>query len=749
MANTAGTGSSFTGTASADIIVAEETGITGATTDTINGLAGNDVIFGDHDELFVDAGAGNATIGTAIDINDETLWSTKANPDVGDTSVPYTSVLATGANELDYFKVTVGAGQTITVDLDYGFGPYGGPSFDSVVRLVDINGGELAYNDDSDITEGGRGSSPITGTLSRDSYFTFTNTGGLALNYFIEVGRFNGEGLPGDVVTSGATYMLNVSVTGHANTNIAAFSADIINGGDDNDILYGLDGDDTINGGAGDDLIIGGAGADAIDGGTGTDTLSYEDASAGVRSGEGALIQDGDAQGDTLTSIENYIGSQFNDILSDFDANEANVIYGLGGDDSLRGLTGQDQLFGGDGDDTLQISDGEAEAGEVYDGGAQNFFDQLALFGNGSSDFDFTTSTVVDIEQLNFVAQLGGGATAHFLASQINGGINRYVADARVGVGQAVTVDIFMGTETALDLSGASVTAFTYAGDGFVITGDDSSETIRGTSVNDTLNGNSGDDVLEGGPGADAINGGAGLNDTASYEHSSAGVTVVVGGAISGGDAAGDTLSGIENLTGSNSDDILAIGGSGDNILRGLGGRDVLVGDGGQDQVFGGAGDDELQIQSGDVVAGEVYDGGTQDNFDQLTFFSNSVADVYDFRATTVTGIERLYFSNNVGGGASIQFDAAQIKGGIGLFFAEERTGSNNQIVIQIDMGTETTLDLSGASIGGFTYAGDGFAVTGDAASETITGSSVDDTLEGGAGGDNLNGSTGNDTASY
>ena len=228
MANTAGTGSSFTGTASADIIVAEETGITGATTDTINGLAGNDVIFGDHDELFVDAGAGNATIGTAIDINDETLWSTKANPDVGDTSVPYTSVLATGANELDYFKVTVGAGQTVTVDLDYGFGPYGGPSFDSVVRLVDINGGELAYNDDSDITEGGRGSSPITGTLSRDSYFTFTNTGGLALNYFIEVGRFNGEGLPGDVVTSGATYMLNVSVTGHANTNIAAFSADIM-----------------------------------------------------------------------------------------------------------------------------------------------------------------------------------------------------------------------------------------------------------------------------------------------------------------------------------------------------------------------------------------------------------------------------------------------------------------------------------------------------------------------------------------
>src|SRR3546814_8834206 len=64
-----------------------------------------------------------------------------------------------------------------------------------------------------------------------------------------------------------------------------------------------------------------------------------------------------------------------------------------------------------------------------------------------------------------------------------------------------------------------------------------------------------GNDTLIGGSGADTLIGGAG-SDTASYAGSSGGVTVdLAAGTGSGGDAQGDTLSGIENLTGSSQGD--------------------------------------------------------------------------------------------------------------------------------------------------------------------------------------------------
>jgi len=65
------------------------------------------------------------------------------------------------------------------------------------------------------------------------------------------------------------------------------------------------------------------------------------------------------------------------------------------------------------------------------------------------------------------------------------------------------------------------------------------------------LHGNGGNDTLDGGAGGDTLIGGTG-NDTASYALSGAGVTVNLGaGTGGGGDAAGDTLSEIENLIGS------------------------------------------------------------------------------------------------------------------------------------------------------------------------------------------------------
>jgi hypothetical protein len=108
-------------------------------------------------------------------------------------------------------------------------------------------------------------------------------------------------------------------------------------------------------------------------------------------------------------------------------------------------------------------------------------------------------------------------------------------------------------------------------------------EDVRGTMFNDSILGNWFDNTIEGGYGADAING-AGGSDTASYEHSFAGVTVDLGGWSpfpglgeigygSGGDAEGDVLVSIENVTGSSYADLF-YGSAADNIFDGGAGID-------------------------------------------------------------------------------------------------------------------------------------------------------------------------------
>jgi VCBS repeat-containing protein len=131
---------------------------------------------------------------------------------------------------------------------------------------------------------------------------------------------------------------------------------------------------------------------------------------------------------------------------------------------------------------------------------------------------------------------------------------------------------------------------------------------INGKGGADRIFAGAGNDVIVGGAGADSIHGGAGI-DTASYFSSHASVTVslqkihakpVPG---SGGQAEGDRLHGIENLTGSNFADTL-IGNKFSNWLVGQGGSDLLKGMGGGDHLDGGAGKDTL---IGSVHASDVF----------------------------------------------------------------------------------------------------------------------------------------------
>jgi len=122
-----------------------------------------------------------------------------------------------------------------------------------------------------------------------------------------------------------------------------------ISGTDGDDVLVGTPGPDVICGGEGDDVISGGLGDDTIAGGPDEDTVSF---AASPEPVSVRLVGDAVGEGaDVLTSIENVVGSRWNDVLSG--APGANRLQGGAGDDVVRGGAGTDVLRGGTGADFL------------------------------------------------------------------------------------------------------------------------------------------------------------------------------------------------------------------------------------------------------------------------------------------------------------------------------------------------------------------------------------------------------------
>jgi Ca2+-binding RTX toxin-like protein len=119
---------------------------------------------------------------------------------------------------------------------------------------------------------------------------------------------------------------------------------DYIYGTVSSEILSGLSGNDSIYGIAGNDTLIGGDGNDYLDGGLGVDTASYAGTSVGVTVSllTTAAQNTVGAGTDTLTGIENLLGSSYNDTLTG-DAN-ANTIEGGLGNDTLNGGAGVDTV---------------------------------------------------------------------------------------------------------------------------------------------------------------------------------------------------------------------------------------------------------------------------------------------------------------------------------------------------------------------------------------------------------------------
>jgi Ca2+-binding RTX toxin-like protein len=476
-----------------------------------------------------------------------------------------------------------------------------------------------------------------------------------------------------------------------------------------------------LTGAGGDDILEGGAGADTLDGRDGSDTASFSASAAAVAVN---LLQGtaggGDAQGDTLTSIENLTGSAFNDTLVGDTA--VNVLTGGAGGDLLAAVGGGDTLDGGDGNDTVS-----------YD------FDSVAVTASLATGADSRDNTLTGVENLigsSLDDRLTGDAGVNILTGAagndiLEGGAGADVLDGRDGIdtvsyaGSAagVTVDLAAGTGSGGDAVGDTYAAVEN------LTGSAFADTLHGSAGANALAGGDGTDVLIGGAGADSLDGGAGI-DTARYNTSGAAVTVdLAAGTGIGGDAQGDTLANIENLGGSAFNDTLSGnaganligGGGGDDTLAGAAGNDTLLGGNGTDGLDGGDGWDTLEGEAGDDrltggAGGDILRGGA--GADHLA--GGADYDIASYWDSTVGVTINLETGVNTGGTAQGDTIADDV---------ETINGSNHDDVM-------TGNALANALIG---FDGN----------DTLTGGGGDDVLRGGAGADTLNAGNGGDVFSY
>jgi Ca2+-binding RTX toxin-like protein len=251
---------------------------------------------------------------------------------------------------------------------------------------------------------------------------------------------------------------------------------------------------------------------------------------------------------------------------------------------------------------------------------------------------------------------------------------------------------------------------------------------IFGYGGDDAMFAGGGDDLLKGGGGADTLVGGAGA-DTASYGDSSYGVLVSLQtGTASGGTAQGDTLSGIENVSGSTRADWL-VGDGGSNVLTGLDDKDKLDGGAGGDSLYGDAGDDYLTGGTG----ADLLDGGA--GSDTASYHESSA------------GVTVLLGNGTASGGSATGDSFASIENVNGSAYADTLWGDGAANTLTGGAGDDSLKGFGGADL--LVGYGDNDTLFGGDGVDRLHGSDGDDVLNGGEGADELRGGVGTDTLSY
>ena len=510
---------------------------------------------------------------------------------------------------------------------------------------------------------------------------------------------------------------------------------DLIVTGSGNDIVAGFGGNDYFDLGAGNDTADGGDGADYLDGGAGDDMLAGAagDDTYMVDSAGDAIVEDADSGYDTVfatvsttlaANVERLIllgnrrldgtGNAGDDRI---DGNFAiNTLRGLDGDDALYGQGGRDLLEGGAGNDIL---DGGTEADRMIGGDGDDFYvvdnrnDAVIEAANGGID-TVRVATLVrytlgdDLENL-WIERAGGAR----------------------------------GTGNALDN---------------MLLGYSGGDTLDGAAGNDVADGGAGNDLLLGSAGSDQLRGGLGI-DRVSYAASAAAVRIdLAAGLGHGGDAEGDTYTGVENVTGTGFADLLygdaaanaLAGGGGNDVISGGDGNDVAIGGGGADRLVGGAGAHDTLSYAGSAgavivdLAAQTAAGGDATG-DVFRGFEDVDGGLGNDTITGTARANRLYGSagdDTVSGGDGND----TVEGGTGVDVLDGGGGIDTLAFTHAAGGA--VVNLSNGFANGSAF-GDTFVnfenLLGSAWTDTFTGSDGGQRISGAGGNDILDGGAGND----
>ncbi|MFM2060224.1 MAG: hypothetical protein RLY71_4609, partial [Pseudomonadota bacterium] len=280
---------------------------------------------------------------------------------------------------------------------------------------------------------------------------------------------------------------------------------------------------------------------------------------------------------------------------------------------SLTGNAQANTLFAGAGNNVLDGAAGADTASYALASAAVTV--TLALPGGAQATGGSGSDTLIAIENLtgsNFADTLSGDAGANTLSGGLGAdtmsggdGNDTYAVD---NVGDQV-VEANAAAAGGVDLVNSTLAAYTLGSN--VENG-----RIQATTAAN-LTGNAQANTLYAGAGNNLIDGGGGI-DTVSYAFAGSAVSITLASQglvqVTGGSGS-DTLVGIENMTGSNFDDLLG-GDAAANVLGGGTGIDQLHGGDGNDTLTGGAGTDIFVF---DTLA------NSSTNADRITDFVSGV----------------------------------------------------------------------------------------------------------------------------
>jgi len=397
-----------------------------------------------------------------------------------------------GADTVSYAYATAG----VTVSLASGAAQAtGGSASDTLVSIENLSGSNhndwLTGNSSANTLNGGSGADTMIGGDGNDLYYV-DNAGDVVTetNANLETGG-------GDTVYS---YLSAYTLT----TNVEVLR--ILASGAANGTGNGLN-----------NTFYAGAGNNVIDGGTGTDTVSYAYATAGVTASLaiGTAQATGGSGSDTLVSIENLTGSNYNDNLTG--SSLANTLNGGSGVDTLIGGDGADTLNGGSGADTMIGSDGN----DFYyvDNAGDLVTESNADITTGGNDTVYSTlsayTLAANVEKLRLLAVGAANGTGNDGNNTLYAGAGNNVIDGGTGTDTVsyayatagVTVSLAIGIAQATGGSGSDTLVNIEN-----LTGSYFNDLLAGSAGANSLSSGAGNDFLIGGLGNDTLTGGAGAD---------------------------------------------------------------------------------------------------------------------------------------------------------------------------------------------------------------------------------------------